>query len=314
MSHDVLAWDDDVDMIVDVRGRDFLRNATRNRANTTLWDLEYMKRNYVDKIWFKYAPNAGRYKWKYPFIDISFYDYNDTTVWMIDKNKFTIPSSYFFPLNKRPLGNLWLKAPHNPVAILQSRYKRFKCQLLGANSPVNIGEYLYIPDRSCSHIRASIMIVYLIIGFRFFRAFVSLVLNPVFVVVIIRAAVEVFKSVCGAVAKRAKQIATESGFTIRHAAVKFRNPAHAATPEERTLMAGFEQAETPEPIEGEITVDGKRYFKFISPIYVERSCLACHGPKDKRPAFIVKKYPDDRAYGFAEGDLRGIISVSFPLE
>lgn len=47
---------------------------------------------------------------------------------------------------------------------------------------------------------------------------------------------------------------------------------------------------------------------------MEAACLACHGEKDSRPEFIKEKYPDDRAYGFKKGDLRGVISVLIPLD
>ena len=54
---------------------------------------------------------------------------------------------------------------------------------------------------------------------------------------------------------------------------------------------------------------GTRYFRRIT---VESACLACHGPKDKRPAFVQQGYPEDRAYDFQAGDLRGIYSLFIP--
>jgi hypothetical protein len=54
---------------------------------------------------------------------------------------------------------------------------------------------------------------------------------------------------------------------------------------------------------------GESFFRYTAPIYVEKQCLACHGAKDKRPAFIVEKYPEDKAYGLEAGDFRGIISI-----
>ena len=47
-------------------------------------------------------------------------------------------------------------------------------------------------------------------------------------------------------------------------------------------------------------------------ITVESACLACHGAKADRPAFIQKRYPEDRAFDFEEGDLRGLYSVFVP--
>lgn len=37
----------------------------------------------------------------------------------------------------------------------------------------------------------------------------------------------------------------------------------------------------------------------------------CSG-KERRPDFVKKGYPDDRAYDFEPGDLRGIYSVFVP--
>lgn len=56
-------------------------------------------------------------------------------------------------------------------------------------------------------------------------------------------------------------------------------------------------------------VAGRRYRRRIT---VEPACLACHGPKDARPDFVVEKYPDDRAFDFETGDLRGLYSVFVP--
>ncbi len=123
----------------------------------------------------------------------------------------------------------------------------------------------------------------------------------------------IFKEVCGKVGKRAKEIAKENGFRIRHAAVKNRNPKNAATEDELKIIEGLVVDASLKESTGTVMLGGEEYYRYTAPIYVEKACLACHGDKDKRPAFIKEKYPDDKAYGFKEGDLRGIISVLFPL-
>jgi hypothetical protein len=45
---------------------------------------------------------------------------------------------------------------------------------------------------------------------------------------------------------------------------------------------------------------------------VESSCLACHGARDARPAFVKESYPQDKAFAFKAGDLRGAYSVFLP--
>lgn len=125
---------------------------------------------------------------------------------------------------------------------------------------------------------------------------------------------ETFKKVCGAVGKRVKEITEKQGVKIRHAATKYRNPLNAATPEEAEALAQFGKDKSLKETADTVEKEGKKYYRYTKPIFVEEACLACHGPKDKRPKFVIEKYPDDKAYDFRVGDLRGMISVMIPIE
>jgi hypothetical protein len=118
--------------------------------------------------------------------------------------------------------------------------------------------------------------------------------------------------VCQPVGLQAKQIAKDNGWKVMQMAAKYRNPKHqlnaggqqaynllAANP---TLMGVWTRTHMDEQA-------GTRYFRRIT---VESACLACHGPKDKRLAFVQHGYPEDRAYDFQAGDLRGIYSLFIP--
>lgn len=120
---------------------------------------------------------------------------------------------------------------------------------------------------------------------------------------------ETFKSTCGAVAKKAKEIAEKEGFNVRHAAVKNRNPLFAAKPGEVNILEAFDKDRDIKEKWDTVEIEGKKYYRYMRPIFVEESCLACHGAKGKRPNFIVEKYPDDKAFDFRAGDLRGMIEV-----
>lgn len=125
---------------------------------------------------------------------------------------------------------------------------------------------------------------------------------------------ETFKKVCGAVGKRVKEITEKTGVRIRHAATKNRNPANAADGRERALIEKFEADKSLSEVWEDFDSEGIAFKRYTRPIHVEQACLACHGPKEARPEFIKAKYPADLAYGFKEGDLRGIISVTVPAE
>ncbi len=55
---------------------------------------------------------------------------------------------------------------------------------------------------------------------------------------------------------------------------------------------------------------GQNYYLYARPIRVEKYCLQCHGNKEDAPETIRLKY--DEAFGYQEGDLRGILSIKVP--
>jgi hypothetical protein len=121
-----------------------------------------------------------------------------------------------------------------------------------------------------------------------------------------------FKRVCAPVGKRTQQISAEEGWTVQQLAEKYRNPANKLDPEAQNLYEQF--LSTPDRTDTWIrtTRDGAKGWRYAHRITVQSSCLACHGPKEQRPDFVTSGYPDDRAYGFEEGDLRGIYTVFVP--
>ncbi|MDA0266751.1 MAG: DUF3365 domain-containing protein [Cyanobacteria bacterium] len=125
--------------------------------------------------------------------------------------------------------------------------------------------------------------------------------------------IETMKAVCKPVGMRAQQLSQENGWQVRQVASKYRNPAHApATASEAMALTKFEQDPELTGFWERDTLDdqaGTRYFRRIN---VEASCLACHGRKGDRPQFVKENYPQDLAYDFTVGDLRGMYAVFLP--
>jgi hypothetical protein len=118
-----------------------------------------------------------------------------------------------------------------------------------------------------------------------------------------------FAQVCKPVGMQAKAISQENGWIVKQIALKYRNPNNQADAEAAGIFPRFEASSGLDSLWIRTEHDrtpGWRYFRRIE---VERSCLACHGAKDSRPGFVREKYPDDRAFDFEEGDLRGLYSV-----
>jgi len=124
---------------------------------------------------------------------------------------------------------------------------------------------------------------------------------------------QTMKEVCKPVGMRAMQLSEENHWQVKQIASKYRNPAHApdnlrskialARFEQNPDLVGFWDRET---LEGQ---EGTRYYRRIN---VEASCLACHGSKNSRPQFVKDTYPQDLAYDFHVGDLRGMYAVFMP--
>jgi hypothetical protein len=124
---------------------------------------------------------------------------------------------------------------------------------------------------------------------------------------------QTMKEVCRPVGMRAMQLGQENGWQVKQIATKYRNPAHAPdTLHARMALAKFQQDPELMGFWDRETINdqpGTRYYRRIN---VEQSCLVCHGGKDRRPQFVKENYPQDLAYDFQVGDLRGMYSVFMP--
>jgi hypothetical protein len=124
---------------------------------------------------------------------------------------------------------------------------------------------------------------------------------------------QTMKEVCRPVGMRAMQLSQENGWQVKQIANKYRNPDHKPNNlHDQIALAKFNQE--PELIgfwdrETLNKQTGTRYYRRIE---VESTCLACHGLKNSRPQFIKDGYPQDLAYDFNVGDLRGMYAVFIP--
>jgi signal transduction histidine kinase len=88
----------------------------------------------------------------------------------------------------------------------------------------------------------------------------------------------------------------EGVFWFHITSLKLTNPENAPDPFERRALLAFDQEAQGEVITVE-TIDRHPFLRYISPLYVEESCLACH-----------------QKQGYKVGDVRGAISVTLPLD
>ena len=121
----------------------------------------------------------------------------------------------------------------------------------------------------------------------------------------------------------ASSLSRLNGMRVTRVSLKPRNPAlgYPDVWEQNVLLdferrqARGEKVETMEHTELVSEPTG-RFLRYMKAIPTGKVCLACHGPADQISdavkAQIANEYPHDRAVGFAEGSIRGAVSVKKP--
>jgi len=126
--------------------------------------------------------------------------------------------------------------------------------------------------------------------------------------------------------EKAPEIATkmgaETGWRIARTSTRVRNPQNAPDAWESGVLAAFaarlEKGENIIRMEhGEVVTlpDSSRAYRYMKAIPMGEACQKCHGTAvdTSLVARIRELYPDDRAVGFATGELRGAFTITQPL-
>jgi len=103
---------------------------------------------------------------------------------------------------------------------------------------------------------------------------------------------------------------------IRRTSLRVRNEKNQPTQAEKEALAAYQQGyDKGENLSPRVLRVGED-IAFYAPIMMQPLCLKCHGEEGKDIsetdlATIRRLYPNDRATGFHEGELRGMWSIQF---
>src|SRR6266545_139070 len=120
--------------------------------------------------------------------------------------------------------------------------------------------------------------------------------------------------VCSEVAQNVTQeFNRETGHSARRVSMGYRNA--------KDIPDSYESQKREKKLAGEyyevVREQGRDYLRYLKPIVASKMCLNCHGQPDQISpqvmAVLKEKYPNDRATGYREGDLRGAVSVKITL-
>ncbi|XP_067928975.1 uncharacterized protein [Watersipora subatra] len=123
--HDIIPWDDDVDIIVNISDWQKLESLFIPGYTMNIHTLNRYK------FYNNNATDISSRFWKWPFIDICFFGDNGTHLYDMDptfSKTFVYKKSDVFPLILRPFANLNLKAPKNSELIISQNYDINLCQ------------------------------------------------------------------------------------------------------------------------------------------------------------------------------------------
>ena len=119
-----------------------------------------------------------------------------------------------------------------------------------------------------------------------------------------------------------EEVSLEQGMTLSRVSQKNRNPDNAPNEWQAVVLESFEArklaGETPATLAWHEVADtgtGKE-FRFMKAIPTGAVCLACHGETLAPPVAekLAELYPEDKATGYSEGDIRGAFVVTQQLD
>ena len=114
-----------------------------------------------------------------------------------------------------------------------------------------------------------------------------------------------------------QQLSEKYNVTIKRTSDKLRNQKNKPTERELKIIESYQKLISEhKEIAPIVEMDSNNNKHFYAPITVKVNCLVCHGiVKEfvtvKTDSIIKSLYPNDKAVGYVEGELRGIWSITF---
>lgn len=115
----------------------------------------------------------------------------------------------------------------------------------------------------------------------------------------------------------------KGGVDVKRTSEKYRNPKNAPNEDEQKALTYFsiqlkEKGKLPSHYIQKVQKNKKLVYNYYKPLKMEGFCLTCHGASSGLDKKLIeelgKRYPQDKATGYKDGDFRGVVRVSMPAD
>lgn len=103
-------------------------------------------------------------------------------------------------------------------------------------------------------------------------------------------------------------------FTYKRAALNPRNPSNLADDFESKRIQWFHDNPFQREWSGNIKKNGHAYFVHMTPVYVEKDCLSCHGSPADAPEEILSIYGDQASFSYNLGEVVAAETLYLPID
>ncbi|TGL19004.1 DUF3365 domain-containing protein [Leptospira yanagawae] len=112
-----------------------------------------------------------------------------------------------------------------------------------------------------------------------------------------------------------ESIGNQANVQLKRITNRPRNPKNALTKEETEIFSMIENAKGKDGVFPIHLVSSDETVTVYVPITIQGQCIQCHGKteevQNETKEILSKLYPDDKAFGYNVGELRGLFSVTF---
>ena len=124
--HDIIPWDDDVDLYIEKSKLDQLIPAVKALAPFYKWAVSGPRYKFYSYL----SSRTSKHPWGWPYVEINEFAQNETHVWDVSTafHHHVYPKADIFPMHARPLAHIELQAPRDSFAYLRATYNNSQCQ------------------------------------------------------------------------------------------------------------------------------------------------------------------------------------------